>query len=103
MFATEGPFALEETQSMPATMPAVEPVPSQPSTRTGTTSAPLATPYREPAVVPATCVPWPLQSLLPRPSSTAVTPGSMRPRNSEWEARTPVSMMKAVTPAPVAL
>ena len=44
MFATAGPLTVEETQSMPATMPAVEPMPSQPSTRTGMMFVDLATP-----------------------------------------------------------
>ena len=32
----------------------------------------FATPYVEPPIVPETCVPWPLQSVVPRPSLTAV-------------------------------
>ena len=47
---------------MPAMTPEVEPLPLQFSTRTATRLTPLATPYVEPPTVPATCVPWPLQS-----------------------------------------
>ena len=62
---------------------------------------PRATPQVEPPTVPATWVPWPLQSFVPLPSETAVKPASMRPVNSLWLERMPVSMMKALTPAPV--
>ena len=42
---------------MPAITPDVEPLPEQESTRTGTIEASFATPYVDPATVPATCVP----------------------------------------------
>jgi hypothetical protein len=44
-----------------------------------------------------------LQSSVLRPSVIAVKPVPTRPANSWWSARMPVSMMKAVTPAPVAV
>ena len=79
------------TQSMPATTPAVVPLPSQPSTRTPTSRTPFATPYVVPPTVPATCVPWPLQSS-GAPPSTASKPAPTRPVNSVWPAAMPVSM-----------
>src|SRR6476620_9988111 len=51
-------------------------------------------------MVPATCVPWPLQSPVPRPSATAVHPAATRPPNSVCPASTPVSITYALTPAP---
>ena len=51
------------TQLMPLTVVDVKPEPSQSSTFTGTMVTPLATPNVEPPRVPATWVPWPLQSL----------------------------------------
>ena len=72
MLATAGATALAATQSMPATTPEFVPEPLQPRTRTGTTVARLATPYVVPATVPATWVPCPLQSVVPRPSAIAV-------------------------------
>jgi hypothetical protein len=42
--------------------PEVKPEPLQLSTRTTRSIALFATPYVEPPMVPATCVPWPLQS-----------------------------------------
>jgi hypothetical protein len=44
MFTTAGLTAFAVTQSMPATTPESVPPPSQPSTRTATSRAPLATP-----------------------------------------------------------
>jgi hypothetical protein len=40
--------------------------------RIGEIFAPLATPWVVPATVPATRVPWPLQSLVPLPAEIAV-------------------------------
>lgn len=60
----------EVTQSMPAITPAVVPEPLLSSTRTATMFAFLATPYVEPAIVVATCVPWPL------PSEAVVSPST---------------------------
>ena len=73
MLATAGvPAAwLPTTQLTPAMTPDVEPEPEQLRTRTGTRLTPLATPYVLPPTVPATCVPWPLQSEDPRPSPIA--------------------------------
>ena len=42
---------------MPAITPDVEPLPLQPSTRTGTIETDFATPNVEPPIVPETCVP----------------------------------------------
>ncbi len=77
---------------MPAITPEVDPEPEQLSTRTGTTVAAGATPYVPPATVPATWVPWPLQSLLPFPSEMELNPEVTRPAKSVWSGRTPVSM-----------
>src|SRR4051794_6995855 len=62
MFATAGLIACPVTQSIPATIPDEEPEPLQSSTRTATRATPLATPYASEPIVPAVCVPWPLQS-----------------------------------------
>ena len=80
---------------------ATQPEPVQPSTRTGTTVASLATPYMEPASVPETWVPWPTQSWVPRPSSTPEYPAATREPNSNWLATMPVSITYAFTPRPV--
>jgi hypothetical protein len=102
MFATAGwpAWWLAVTQSTPASTPENEPLPAQLSTLTATSLTPLATPYWEPPTVPATCVPWPLQSVLV-PSPVVLVPHVARPPKSWWEVRMPVSMMYAVTPAPV--
>jgi hypothetical protein len=52
----------------------------------------LATPWALPPTVPATCVPWPLQSSAV-PPSTASWPLVARPPKSWWVVRMPVSMM----------
>ena len=62
MLATAGLTWSTRTRSMPAMMPLVAPLPEQSSTRTPRSEAPLATPYVAPPIVPATWVPWPLQS-----------------------------------------
>src|SRR5687767_10230815 len=74
MFATAGFWALLATQSIPAMTPDQEPDPAQSSTRTGTSVTCLATPHVVPPTVPATCVPWPWQSSVPRPSLMDVMP-----------------------------
>jgi len=56
-------------QSMPAMTPEVSPLPPQSSVRTATSATAGATPYAAPPIVPATCVPCPAQSFVPRPSS----------------------------------
>ena len=68
MFATAGLAALAVTQSMPLITPDQLPLPLQPSTFTPVSGAPGATPTTSlassrAAIVPATCVPWPLQSV----------------------------------------
>src|SRR5918992_6360919 len=105
MFATAGcPAAwLPVTQSTPAITPDVLPEPLHPSTRTAVRLTDLATPWIEPPIVPATWVPCPLQSLVPRPSLIAVKPPPARPPNCECVVRMPVSITYALTPAPVAL
>ncbi|GAB3811010.1 hypothetical protein GCM10027605_50330 [Micromonospora zhanjiangensis] len=92
MFATAGLTALAVTQLTPATTPEVLPLPEQSSTRTPTSRTALATPYEVPPTVPATCVPWPLQSSA-EPPSTASYPLLALPPKSLWENRMPVSMM----------
>src|SRR5262245_35567276 len=63
MLSTAGPPVWSAAaQLMPATTSDVHPEPLQSSTRTGTRVTPLATPYFVPPTVPATWVPWPLQS-----------------------------------------
>ena len=83
------------TQSTPAMTPVVVPDPWQSRTRTACSVTCFARPYVVPPVVPATCVPWPLQSFVPFPSLTAVKPFPILPANSWWLARIPVSMMYA--------
>ena len=83
--------------------PELGPEPPQSSTRTATSFTSLATPYVAPPTVPDTWVPWPLQSAAVPPAVISSTPVLARPPNSEWANRMPVSMMYAVTPAPVEL
>ena len=66
--------------------PLVLPEPLQSSTRTGTSCTPLATPQVVPPTVPDTWVPWPSQSVVPRPSLMAVKPDTTRPARSWWAA-----------------
>lgn len=89
--STEPGFAFLATQSRPAMIPDQLPLLSQPSTRTLTSAASRATPYVEPPTVPVTWVPWPLQSLPPRPSPIASKPGTARPPNSACLKSMPVS------------
>src|SRR4051794_33886532 len=98
---TEGPDGLwSTTQSSAAIRSLVLPDPSQSSTRTDTILADLATPYVFPAMVPATCVPWPKQSVAVRSLPTKSYPLTARPPNWEWLSRTPESMTKTVAPPP---
>src|SRR6266511_45284 len=92
MLATAGVTLLAVTQSMPAATCAVVPLPLQFRTRTATSCTPLATPYCDPPTVPATCVPWPLQSSAVPPSISS-TPLVARPPKVWWVNRIPVSMM----------
>jgi hypothetical protein len=62
MFATAGFTWFAVTQSTPAITPLVVPLPLQSRTRTAYSVTLLATPHVVPPTVPATCVPWPLQS-----------------------------------------
>src|SRR5690349_17936435 len=96
MLATAGLTWFAVTQSIPPTTPAVVPEPEQFSTLTATTLAAFARPYSAPAMVPPTCVPWPLQSVL-LPSPEVLVPHVARPPNVECVVRTPVSMTYAVT------
>src|SRR6266545_4452211 len=96
MFATAGLIALRVTQLMPATTLPTLPLPLQSSTRTATSWTRLATPNSAPPTVPATCVPWPLQSSA-RPPSMASNPLVARPPKVRWLNRMPVSMMYACT------
>ena len=94
MFATERPATrFDVTQSTPAITPEFDPEPWQLRTRTACSVTCLATPYVVPPVVPATCVPWPLQSFVPCPSPTKSAPLPTRPVNCWCVARIPVSMM----------
>jgi hypothetical protein len=90
---------LDRTQSMPAMIVELLLPPEHWNTRTPRSSAPFATPYTAPPTVPATCVPWPLQScpLPPKPSYTLLA----RPPNSECPVRMPVSITYTRTPEPV--
>ncbi len=57
MFATAGSTRLLATQLIPEMMMELLLPPVQPNTRTGTRRTALATPWVEPPMVPATCVP----------------------------------------------
>jgi hypothetical protein len=70
MLATAGFTAFWVTQLTPAMTPALVPLPEQLSTRTPTSLTAFATPYVLPPTVPATCVPWPLQSTAPVPTAS---------------------------------
>src|SRR4051812_19244221 len=81
MFATLMPCAcaLAATQSMPQMRPDSVPVPAAPRTFTDTIFGPGATPTTPPpplpaAIVPATCVPWPLSSVVLPPGVTQFVP-----------------------------
>ena len=97
MLAVAGLMALLATQFTPAMTPEFVPEPEQLSTRTATSETPLATPYVEPPTVPATCVPWPAQSMPFCPSPTSSTPTEARPPNCVCEMRMPVSTIYAWT------
>jgi hypothetical protein len=62
-------------------------------TRTAYSRTFFATPDVVPPIVPATCVPWPLQSFVPFPSAIAVYAPEARPPKSMCVARIPVSKM----------
>ncbi len=82
--------ASRTTQSRPLIMADRRPSPRQSATFTATRETPLATPNVFPPTVPATCVPWPLQSReLSR--NTALCPARARPPNSWWRVLIPVS------------
>ena len=102
--ATAGarPLRSCSTASIPLRISEVVPRPSQRNTLIGTIVTLLATPTLLPPMVPATCVPWPVQSVVPSDWSTEENPVLTRPANSGCVASTPESMTKAVTPAPVA-
>ena len=59
----------------------------------------MATPYEVEPIVPATCVPWPRQSVLLE--SIALKSKVARPPKFGWLASMPESMMYALTPLPV--
>jgi hypothetical protein len=98
MLATAGLIAWLVTQSTPATMPDIEPLPVQPSTFTATSWAALATPYSVPPMVPATWVPCPWQSSA-MPSPVVLVPQVARPPNVVWVVLMPVSSTYACTVA----
>jgi hypothetical protein len=99
MLATAGLTACAVTQSMPPMIAEYEPEPVQSSTRTPTSLTSLATPYVRPPTVPATWVPWPLQSCAVESLSMKSQPEVARPPNSAWLVRMPVSSTYTVTSA----
>src|SRR3989475_3756107 len=95
IFATAGVTWFAVTQSTPAITSELRPMPAQPSTRTPCRETALATPYVAAPIVPATWVPWPLQSS-PVPAATpsrASYTSSARPPNSGCSVQIPVSMI----------
>ena len=92
-------------QTMPAATSTSLPVPSASSTFTGRIEASGATPDSASplpstsAIVPATCVPWPLSSAEASLPAMTFQPGSRRPARSGAGA-TPVSTTATTTPAP---
>src|SRR5688500_11570547 len=101
MFATAGFTRLAVTQLMPLMTPDVDPDPLQLRTRTPRIRTAFATPHFVPPIVPATWVPWPLQSLPLRPSPTVSAAIDARPPKSACARRMPVSITYTFTPAPV--
>src|SRR6266550_4639573 len=87
MFATAGLILFAVTQLTPAITPEKVPKPLQSSTRTECSVTALAIPYVAPPIVPETCVPWPLQSVWPKPSPIASKPNIARPPKSVCERR----------------
>ena len=92
MLATAGLTRFAVTQSTPAITPDVDARSAAAQHANANRRTPLATPYVDPPTVPATWVPWPLQSLVFRPSLIASKPTNARPPNCEWVRRMPVSM-----------
>src|SRR5436305_11737632 len=97
--ATAGLTAFAVTQSIPAMICEYDPLPEQSSTRTPTNCTLLATPKVAPPMVPATCVPCPLQSSATGSLSMKSQPLLARPPNSTCVVRSPVSMTYACTVA----
>ena len=91
MFATAGLAWFCRTQSIPAMIWEVSPIPAQLSTRTPCSDTLLATPYVAPPMIPDTCVPWPLQSSPVAPYASYTL--SVRPPKSDARVEIPVSMM----------
>src|SRR5262249_2915291 len=96
-FATDFAAWCAFTQLTPAITSEVVPEPSQPSTCTACSRTLLATPYDFEPMIPATCVPWPLQSA-ERPYTVFA-----RPPNWVSDVAMPVSITYASTPDPVCL
>src|ERR671912_1130247 len=69
VFATAGRCAFAVTKSTAAIAPDRLPAPAQLSQRTACRRTFLATPYVSDPIVPATCVPWPLQSTFGPPNA----------------------------------
>src|SRR5689334_3290941 len=101
VFATAGVIRLAVTQLTALMAPDVVPLPAQLSHFTPCRRTPLATPYDAEPMVPATCLPWLLQSVLVL--SIALKSNVARPPKFAWVGSTPLSMMYACTPAPVAV
>ena len=78
---------LPVTQSTPAMMALVSVELPQPNTRTATRVTSLAMPYVSPPTMPATWVPWPLQSAVLGDASTVLMPGDTRPLKSMLACR----------------
>src|SRR5436309_5104674 len=91
MFATAGLRWFALTQSTPAITSELSPRPAQLSTRTPCSETAFATPYVAAPMVPATWVPWPLQSSPVRCRASKLL--FARPPNSGCNVQIPVSMM----------
>src|SRR6266571_3319564 len=91
MFATAGLTWFAVTQSTPAITSELRPMPAQLSTRTPCSETAFATPNVAAPIVPATWVPWPLQSSPVRCRASKLL--FARPPNSGCNVQIPVSMM----------
>src|SRR5689334_1934172 len=94
--ATAGLIAFLVTHSTAAIAEADVPLPAQSSHFTPCNRTLFATPYVVDPIVPATWVPWPMQSVLLE--SIPLKSKLARPPKSGCEGVIPVSMMYACTP-----
>ena len=110
---TEAPWSTTHSMAAPTSLSVPDPsVSTARATTRWASGATDATPMPllvTAAMIPATWVPWPLESLVPpgpqSPGSplapTQSAPPTTLPARSSWDASTPESTIPTVTPAPV--